>query len=108
MLSQLTHRATLLARTLTPDGGGGFAESWDAFAETWIALTPLSASDSVTADRLQSRIRHRIALRRRADIAAGQRILSEGRIFRVHAIRDGGPRDAFIELDCEELAGEQT
>jgi SPP1 family predicted phage head-tail adaptor len=108
MLSHLTHRATLRARTLTPDGGGGFAESWDALAEIWIALTPLSTSDAVVADRLQSRIRHRIALRRRGDLAAGQRIETEGRLFRIHAIRDSGPRDAFIELDCEELAGEQT
>ena len=35
MLADLNQRATLFARTLTPDNGGGFAESWDAFAVVW-------------------------------------------------------------------------
>ncbi|MBS0472350.1 MAG: phage head closure protein [Proteobacteria bacterium] len=103
MLSQLTQRATLLARTLTPDGGGGFSESWDGFADVWVALTPLGGDDAVTAERLQSRIRHRIALRRRSDLAAGQRVQIGDRLFRIHVLRDPGPRAAYVELDCEEL-----
>jgi SPP1 family predicted phage head-tail adaptor len=108
MLSSLTQRATLLARMLTPDGGGGFGESWDAFAEVWVALAPLGGDDVVTAERLQSRVRHRIALRRRGDVAAGQRLQLGDRLFRIHVVRDAGPRAAYIELDCEELPGEPT
>jgi SPP1 family predicted phage head-tail adaptor len=103
MLSTLTQRATLLARTLAPDGGGGFTESWDAFATVWIALDILGATDTVDADRLQSRIRHRIVLRRRADLAAGQRVQVGARTFRVHAVLDDGPRAQFTTLNCEEL-----
>ena len=103
MLSTLTQRATLLARTLTPDGGGGFSESWTAFAQAWIALKPLAASDTVNAGHLESRVRHRITLRRRTDLAAGQRIAVGSRTFRVHAVLDEGPRAQFVALDCEEL-----
>jgi SPP1 family predicted phage head-tail adaptor len=103
MLSTLTQRATLLARTLTPDGGGGFAESWDAVATVWIRLEPLGATDTPSAGHLESRIRHRITLRRRADLAAGQRIAVAGRTLRIHAVLDGGPRDAFVTLTAEEL-----
>jgi len=103
MLSLLTNRASLLARTLTPDGGGGFVESWDAFATVWLALEPLATSDAPNADHLESRIRHRITLRRRNDLAAGQRIAIGARTFRVHAVRDPGPRAAYLTLDVEEL-----
>ena len=103
MLSTLTERATLLARTLTPDGGGGFAESWTAFATVWIALKPISATDTIHADRLESRVRHLITLRRRNDLAAGQRIAAAARTFRLHAVLDEGPRAPFVTLECEEL-----
>ncbi len=104
MLSTLNQRATLVACTLTPDGGGGFSESWDAFATVWIALLPLGASDTEGAARLESRVRHRIALRRRTDLAAGQRVQLGGRTFRVHAVLDAGARDAYVSLLCEELS----
>jgi head-tail adaptor len=71
MIGNLNQRAQLLANTLTPDGGGGFADDWEAFASVWIALIPLGGSDAFGPDRLETRVRHRIALRRRGDVAAG-------------------------------------
>ena len=103
MLSMLNQRATLYARTLTADGGGGFTESWDALAQVWIALTPLVAGDTVGADHLESRVRHRIVLRRRGDLVAGQRLIVGARSFRVHGVLDEGPRAQFVTLQCEEL-----
>src|SRR5882672_3021732 len=100
MLSTLNQRATLLARTLTPDGGGGFSESWDAFAAVWIALAPLAATDGVGAAHLESRVRHRIVLRRRSDLAAGQRVAIGPRLFRVHAVLDEGARASAVTLLC--------
>ena len=108
MLSTLTQRATLLACTLTPDGGGGFTQDWEAFASVWIALEPLGATDSVGADHLQSRVRHRLTLRRRSDLAAGQRVQVGSRLFRVHAVLDEGPRAAAVTLACEELPGDPS
>ena len=101
MLSELNQRATLLARTLTPDGGGGFAESWEAFATVWIALKPRDATDIATANRLESRVRHVVTLRRRADLAAGQGAQVGARLFRIRTvIDDGGP---LMSLLAEEL-----
>ena len=103
MLSTLNQRATLRARTLTPDGGGGFSESWDAFAQVWIALSPLAATNTVGAAHLESRVRHRIVLRRRSDLSPGQRVEVGARIFRVHALLDEGARASAVTLLCEEL-----
>ena len=108
MLSTLTQRATLLACTLTQDGGGGFTQAWEPFASVWLALEPLGASDSVGADHLQSRVRHRLTLRRRGDLAAGQRVQIGPRLFRVHAVLDEGPRAAAVTLLAEELPGDPS
>jgi SPP1 family predicted phage head-tail adaptor len=103
MIGNLDQRAQLLANTLTPDGGGGFVEDWEAFASVWIALAPLGGSDAFGPDRLEQRVRHRIALRRRGDVAAGQRVAVGSRNFRIHTLIDEGPRSAVMILLCEEL-----
>jgi len=103
LLNSLDQRASLEARTLTPDGGGGYSESWQAFALVWVKVAPAGATDALSADALQSRARHRITLRRRTDVTAGQRLVIGGRTFRIHAVLDEGPREPLITLLCEEL-----
>jgi len=103
MLSSLNQRATLLARTLTSDGGGGFTESWAAVGEAWIAVKPLAAAERFGPDAKETRIRHRLTLRARADIVAGMRLLAGGRSFTVHAVMDHAPADPEMTLLCEEL-----
>ena len=73
MIGELDQRASLQAKVLTPDGGGGYAESWQIFASVWVKVAPVGANDNFGPDALESRVRHRLALRRRTDVAAGQR-----------------------------------
>ena len=103
MIGELNQRAALQAKTLTPDGGGGFAESWQSFASVWVAVAPIGGNDAVGADALQSRVRHRILLRRRSDLAAGQRVVVGARRFKVQGVLDQGPQSATMTLLCEEL-----
>jgi SPP1 family predicted phage head-tail adaptor len=99
----LKQRATLQARTLTPDGGGGYSESWQTFAVAWANVMPIGAGDRFAADAMQSCARHRIMLRRRDDVVPGHRLLTGARTFRVHAVLRKGPREPYITLLCEEL-----
>ena len=103
MIGELNQRAALQAKTLTPDGGGGFSESWQSFASVWVAVAPIAGNDALSADALQSRVRHRIVLRRRSDLAAGQRVVVGARRFKVQALLDEGPRASTMTLLCEEL-----
>ena len=103
MIGGLDQRASLQAKVLTPDGGGGYAESWQTFATVWVSVSPVGAGDTFGPDALESRVRHRLALRRRSDVAAGQRILIGARTFRVHALIDEGARAETVTLLCEEL-----
>jgi SPP1 family predicted phage head-tail adaptor len=102
-IGNLNQRALLLANTLMQDGGGGFTDDWEAFASVWVAVEAISGSDDASADRLESRVRHRIALRRRGDVAAGQRAQIGARIFRIHTVIDNGPQSPLMTLLCEEL-----
>lgn len=103
MIGKLNQRAMLLANTLTPDGGGGFSDSWESFASIWVAVEPISGTDAFGPDRLEARVRHKLTLRRRGDIAAGQRAQVGSRLFRIHTILDEGPQNALMILLCEEL-----
>jgi len=103
VIGELDQRASLQAKVLTPDGGGGYAESWQTFASVWVSVSPVGGSDTFGPDALESRVRHRLALRRRGDLAAGQRVLVGARSFKVHALLDEGPRAETVTLLCEEL-----
>lgn len=103
MLSSLNQRAALQANMLAPDGGGGYAGTWQTFALVWVKLTPAGTSDTFGPDARESRARYRITLRRRWDLAAGQRLSIAARSFAVHGIIDEGPQEPFVTLLCEEL-----
>jgi SPP1 family predicted phage head-tail adaptor len=103
MIGSLNQRALLLANTLAPDGGGGFSDNWESFAVVWVSVEPISGTDGFGPDRLEARVRHKLTLRRRADIAAGQRVQIGARLFRIHTVFDEGPQAALMTLLCEEL-----
>jgi len=103
MIGSLNQRALLLANTLTPDGGGGFSDDWETFASVWVAVEPIGGSDAFGPDRLEARVRHKLTLRRRTDMAAGQRAQIGARLFRIHTVIDEGPQAALMTLLCEEL-----
>jgi len=103
MFSSLNQRASLEANTLLPDGGGGYSDHWQSFASVWVKVTALEPPERFGPDRLEAKARHRIILRRRSDLAIGQRVVVGPRSFKVHGLQDNGPRTAFVALLCEEL-----
>jgi SPP1 family predicted phage head-tail adaptor len=103
MLSSLKQRATLLAKTLVPDGGGGFTESWQTIAAAWVEITPLGASEKFGPDALETRIRHRITLRARSDVVAGMRLTTASRSFAIRAVERCEASNPLLTLLCEEL-----
>lgn len=103
MFSSLNQRAALQARVLEPDHGGGFAESWQTFARVWVKIVPTSAGDTAGPGKRESKARHRILLRRRSDLSAGQLVIVGARIFKVQGVLDAGPHAPLATLICEEL-----
>ncbi len=103
MLSSLKQRAALQSRTLVPDGGGGFSESWQTVGTAWVEIVPLGANEKFGPDTLETRIRHRITLRARSDIVAGMRLATASRSFAIRAVERRAASDPLLTLLCEEL-----
>jgi len=103
MLSKLKQRAALLSKTLAPDGGGGFSETWATIGSVWIEIVPLSANERFSADALQTRIRHRLRLRARSDVVTGMRLATADRTFAIRAVLAADAASPLMTLLVEEL-----
>ncbi len=103
MLSKLKQRATLQSRTLTPDGGGGFIETWQTTGQAWVEIVPLGATERFGPDALETRIRHRLTLRARDDVVAGMRLATATRTFAIRAVLAREAANPVLTLLCEEL-----
>src|ERR1700761_5265463 len=103
MIGTLNQRASVLARTLTPDGAGGNSESWNAIASVWCSLATISGDEAYAFDAEQSQVRYRITLRRTTSVSADNRLAIDTRTFRIVAVEDGGPQAQTMSLICEEL-----
>jgi SPP1 family predicted phage head-tail adaptor len=103
MIGKLNQRGLIEAKVQTPDGGGGFSESWETAATVWLSLEPVSGADTFGPDATESRVHHKITLRRIAGVAAGNRVTVGARHFAVHDVLDSGLPDPLMTLLCEEL-----
>ena len=104
MIGKARQRAILEAKVLTADGGGGYSESWQAYATVWAELHPARGRETVEAGRTESRISHRLVIRRRTDVSANHRVQIGARIFAIFAVIDEGPQALWMSLLCTEGA----
>jgi SPP1 family predicted phage head-tail adaptor len=102
VIGALNQRAVIEARTLDPDGSGGFHESWAAIAAAWVRVSPSSGRDVFDGDQAESRTRLRVTLRRNEAVAAGQRVVIGSRILVIVAVLDEGAPAALMTLLCED------
>lgn len=98
----LAHRIAVERPVETPDGSGGATLDWQPLATLWAAIEPLGAAESTDADRLATRITHRVTIRFRADVEGGMRLIHRGRSLRIAALRDPDETRRFLELHAEE------
>ncbi len=85
---QMTARLDLEVPQAVADGQGGATVGWTVAASLWARIEPVSAVIVEQASAEAGRITHRIWVRFREDIAAGQRLRKGGRVFLVRLVRD--------------------
>lgn len=105
MIGHFRHRITFQEQVETPDGGGGYDLSWQNIAEmptVWARIIPLSGSERLAAQRLESRITHRIRIRYRAGITPDLRAAFKGRTFNIRAVINVEEKNRFLDLLAEE------
>lgn len=101
-IARLRHRLVLEAPVDTPDGAGGVSRMWQAEAELWGALEPVSASARLVAEQQGARVTHRIVLRHRPGITTAHRLSRGGRTFAIRSIYDPDERGRALVIAAEE------
>src|SRR5689334_3400988 len=94
----LRRRLTLQLPGGPADGAGGVSRSWTTLATLWGSLGPLGRSPTVYGDAPSSRATHRVRLRWRADVAAGQRLVMGTRSFTILTVADPDERRSALVL----------
>jgi len=99
---QLSSRVALERPVRTSDGSGGATVEWVEVATLWAAIEPVAAGEIFAADRLATRVTHRITMRHRTDVEGGMRIVHRGRVLRIEAWRDPDETRRFLVLEAVE------
>lgn len=103
-IGAMRHRLVLETPLDTPDGAGGAARVWDTVATVWAGLRPISAGERVDADAEEHAVTHRVLIRWRDDVTAGDRFRLGARIFEIRALADPEERQRFLQIDVEEVS----
>lgn len=101
---QMTVRLDLEAADSVPDGQGGASMIWSIAASMWARVEPVSTVIGEEGSAETGTITHRIWVRFREDIAAGQRFRKGGRVFAVRLVRDPDETRRYLVCRCEEAA----
>lgn len=100
----LRRRLTLEAPAATPDGLGGTTQTFQTVAALWAQVEWLSGGEHWRRGRPEQTATHRVTLRWRAGVDAGQRLRDGGRLFDIRAVADpDGSRRRLICL-VQEIA----
>ncbi len=98
----LRHRVSLQSAADTADGGGGTTTVWSDVATLWASIEPLKGSERLFAQRLESRVTHRLRLRHRIGVTTAMRVKFGARIFNIRAVINPGERNRLLVVLCEE------
>lgn len=90
----LRRRLILEAPVATPDGLGGATQAYVMVAAFWAQIEWMSGNERWRAGRPEQFATHRVTLRWRAGLDAGQRLRDGARIYEIRAVDDpdGGRR----------------
>jgi len=105
MIGLLKNRVTIEEAVRTPDGGGGFAQSWQAIPqdpEVYAVILPLSGAEQLRHHQLQSTVTHSIIIRHRGDVTPAMRIVKGATVYDIISLTErpaqGQAGQAYLEI----------
>lgn len=102
---QLNHRLVLESFAEVSDGQGGNIGSWTVQGAVWAHIEPVASptfTDMAGGERAV--VTHRIVMRFRQGLAAGQRLRKGARVFSIRLLRDLDESGRYLSCLCEEEA----
>nr|WP_105441011.1 phage head closure protein [Neorhizobium sp. T25_13] len=98
----MTARLDLEAPRTVPDGQGGATVVWEVTLSLWARIEPVLFVVAEQAAAEAGTISHRIWVRFRDGISAGQRFRKGARIFLVKLVHDPDETRRYLVCQCEE------
>ena len=80
MIGNMKYRVTIQQPSLTPDGAGGFSESWSTVATVYAAITPLTSGEQLKFGQIEATTTHQVVVRYRTDITPGMILIDEDNV----------------------------
>ena len=99
-IGNMRERITLQRLERTPDGGGGFEETFVDVTTVWARVEPVKADEQFIAGGIQSITDVLVHIRHRDDVVPTWRLEWQGRQFNITGIRNLDERGRFLVLDC--------
>ena len=93
----LRRRMALEQPARSPDGAGGFVETWVTLGEVWVEVKAMPGREVTQGGQTLSRNAHRMMLR-----AAPQRLREGARIFTILAVSDSDPTGRYLTCYTQE------
>lgn len=101
-VGELDQRVELQQFTRTPDGQGGFTETWAVVDTVWAQVRALRGSERNHGERLAAEGGYRVVIRYRDDVNATWRMrwVNRDRLMNIRFPEDNGGRDLYLVLEC--------
>lgn len=97
----LDQRVTIQVKQSTPDGGGGYTETWSDVATVWAYVRPMSGAERTQAQQVEAPAMYRVTIRRRSDLTAAHRLVWQSKALNIRWDGFNSPRDLYMTLDAE-------
>lgn len=102
-IGKLRHRITIQQLTRTPDGSGGYTETWPTFSTVWASINPVHGKELFEAQQIQSNVTHKIRIRYLSGVKSSMRVSFESRIFQIQSVINWEEHDREMMLECSEV-----
>ena len=99
---RMRQRLTLESATVTPDGAGGGTLSWSQVATLWGEVTPLKAEERTIGEGFVDVVSHRVVVRHRSGVAAGDRFRLGARVLDIRGVSDPEEDGRYLVCLCHE------
>ena len=100
----MRHRLTFEKPVPAADGAGGSTITWNEVAEVWGEITPLRPAERQVGEGIVDTTSHKITIRFRSNVAAGDRFLLGQRVFAIKGVTDPGEDQRYLVCLADEEA----
>lgn len=105
-IDTLRHRLQFESLTLTPDGQGGFTESWTVYATRWGSFEPSGGGEFNVSQQIQVINDFKIYVRYDALINETMRIFRQGKYYQIKSVdKFDNEKGFFLEIKAKENTG---